>query len=176
MCVLCFWELTKRDSPGEVVLAVFTIFTMLFILTWAASKVVRLARRSIAMHKTPGYILYSDPISLNKWGFLYVQFKATAYYFIVPILLYILAKGMFVGLGQGSGITQAIAFVIIEAALLIGLSIMRPYMDKKTNAFNIAIVVINLISAVFLLFFTEIFGQPVRNLLWGGKELRLILI
>lgn len=161
MVVLCFWELTVRDSAAEVVLAVFTVFTMLFVLLWACIKVVLLARRSIAMHKTPGYILYSDPVSLNKWGFLYVQYKATAYYFILPALLFILTLGMFVGLGQGSGVTQAIAFVILEAMFLIAITIMRPYMDKKTNAFNVSITVINLISAIFLLIFTDIFGLPV---------------
>ncbi|KAI6928437.1 TRP-domain-containing protein, partial [Hortaea werneckii] len=70
MVVLCFWEFTRNDSSAEMVLAVFTIFTMLAILAWASSKVIRLARRSIAMHKNPAYILYSDPVSLNKWGFL----------------------------------------------------------------------------------------------------------
>lgn len=160
MVVLCFWEFTKKDSGGEVVLAVFTIFPMIAILGWASSKVIRLARRSIAMHKNPAYILYSDPVSLNKWGFLYVQFKATAYFFIVPFLIYILIKGLFVGLAQDSGTTQAIALVIIEAMYMIAVCVMRPYMDKKTNGFNIAICVINFLSAIFLLVFTGIFGQP----------------
>lgn len=161
MVVLCFWEFTQDDSGAEMVLAIFTIFTMLAILGWACSKVIRLARRSIAMHKNPAYILYSDPVSLNKWGFLYVQFKATAYYFIVPVLIYILIKGLFIGLAQGNGIVQAIALVVIEGVFLITVCVMRPYMDKKTNAFNIAISVINFISAIFLLVFTEIFNQPV---------------
>lgn len=160
MVVLCFWEFTKRDSAAEVVLAVFTIFTMLLILAWAASKVIRLARRSVNMHKNPAYILYSDPVSLNKWGFLYVQFKATAYYFISPVLAYLLCKGMFIGLAQSAPNVQAIALVIIEAVFLIVICILRPYMDKKTNAFNIAITVINFISAIFLLVFTGIFDQP----------------
>ncbi|KAH9816968.1 ML-like domain [Teratosphaeria destructans] len=160
MVVLCFWEFTRNDSGAEMVLAVFTIFTMLAILGWASSKVIRLARRSIAMHKNPAYILYSDPAALNKWGFLYVQFKATAYYFIVPTLIYILIKGLFVALGQGSGTMQAIALVIIEAAFLTLVCVMRPFMDKKTNAFNISICVINFISAIFLLVFTDIFNQP----------------
>lgn len=162
MVVLCFWEFTQNDSGAEMVLAIFTIFTMLAILAWASSKVIRLARRSIAMHKNPAYILYSDPISLNKWGFLYVQFKATAYYFVVPVLIYVLIKGMFVALSQNSGTTQAIALVIIEAVYLIAVCVLRPYMDKKTNGFNIAIVVINFISAIFLLVFTGIFNAPVR--------------
>jgi len=161
MVVLCFWEFTQRDSGAEVVLAVFTVFTMIAILGWASAKVIRLARRSISMHKNPAYILYSDPVSLNKWGFLYVQFKATAYYFVVPVLIYLLLKGMFVALAQENGIVQAIALLIIEAVFLIGVCIMTPYMDKKTNAFNISIAVVNFLSAIFLLIFTEIFNQPV---------------
>ena len=163
MVVLCFWELTQNDSGAEMVLAIFTIFTMIGILGWASSKVIRLARRSIAMHKNPAYILYSDPVSLNKWGFLYVQFKATAYFFIVPVLIYILVKGMFIALAQSSGVAQAVALVIIEAVFLIAVSILTPYMDKKTNAFNISICVINFISAIFLLVFTNIFNQPVST-------------
>ena len=161
MMVLGFWELTERDSAGEVVLAIFTIVSMLCILGWASSKVIRIAQRSIAMHKNPAYILYSDPVSLNKWGFLYVQFKAAAYYFIVPILGYLLVKAMFVGLAQGSGVTQAVALVLIEAGLLIGVSVLRPYMDKKTNGFNIAIAAVNFLSAIFLLVFSDVFNQPV---------------
>jgi membrane protein YqaA with SNARE-associated domain len=38
---------------------------------------------------------------------------------------------------------------------------MRPYMDKKMNAFNIAITVICFLNAIFLLIFTEVFNQPV---------------
>lgn len=160
MVVLCFWELTVRDSAAEVVLAVFTVFTMIAVLAWASLKVVRLARRSVSMHKNPAYILYSDPTSLNKWGFLYVQFKATAYYFIIPVLLYVLAKGMFVALAQGVWNLQAIALVVIEALYLILVCILRPYMDKKTNGFNIAICVFNFLNAIFLLVFTGLFGQP----------------
>lgn len=163
MVVLCLWEFTQNDSAAEMVLAIFTLFTMIGILGWASSKVIRLARRSIAMHKNPAYILYSDPVSLNKWGFLYVQFKATAYFFIVPVLLYVLVKGIFIALAQSSGVAQAVALLIIEAVFLIAVSILTPYMDKKTNVFNISICVINFISAVFLLVFSNVFNQPVSH-------------
>jgi hypothetical protein len=161
MMVLCFWELTQRDSAGEVVLAIFTLVTMICVLAWASSKVVRIAQRSIAMHKNPAYILYSDPAALNKWGFLYVQFKAAMYYFIIPILAYTLVKAMFVGFAQSKGTVQAIALVLIELGFLIGVCVLRPYMDKKTNGFNIAIAAVNFLSAIFLLVFTEVFKQPV---------------
>jgi hypothetical protein len=164
MMVLGFWELTKRDSPGLVVLAILSMICMIGILGWASSKVVRIAQRSIAMHKNPAYILYSDPVALNKWGFLYVQFKAAAYWFIIPWLGYLLIKAMFVGLAQGNPKVQGISLVIIEAALLVGVSVLRPWMDKKTNGFNIAIAAVNFLSAFFLLMFTEIFKQPVGHI------------
>jgi hypothetical protein len=161
MVVLCFWELTKRDSSAEVVLAISTIVTMIALLSWAALKVYRIARRSISLHKNPAYILYSDPSALNKWGFLYVQFKGGMYYFIVVILVYIIVKGMFIALAQSNGTLQAVALLIIEAAMLITISIMRPYMDKKTNAFNISIASVNLFNVILLLFFTGVFNMPV---------------
>lgn len=160
MTILCLWEFTKVDSPAEVVLAVFFFFGMLATLAWAAVKVVMIAKRSQQMHKNPAYILYSDPTALNKWGFLYVQFRGTAYYYIIPVLVYILVKGMFIGLGQPSGTAQAIGLLIIEAIALVGASVMRPWMDKSTNTVNIAICAVNFVNAIFLLIFSDVFNQP----------------
>ncbi|KAK1984839.1 hypothetical protein LZ30DRAFT_412071 [Colletotrichum cereale] len=160
MTILCLWEFTQVDSAAEVVLAVFFLFGMALTLGWASFKVIRIARRSVAMHRNPAYILFSDPQALNKWGFLYVQFRASAYYFIVPMLGYTIVKGMFVAFAQRSGTIQAIAFVIIEAAALIAASVLRPWMDKSTNSFNIAICVMNFLNSIFLLIFSDVFGAP----------------
>jgi hypothetical protein len=160
MTILCLWEFTQVDSPAEVVLAIFFFFGMTGTLAWAAMKVIRIAKRSVEMHKNPAYILYSDPSALNKWGFLYVQFRATAYYFILPCLVYILVKGMFIAFGQNAGTVQAVALLLIEAIFLIGASVIRPWMDKSTNSFNIAICAVNFVNAVFLLIFTDVFNQP----------------
>ena len=172
ICVLCLWELTKRDSAAEVVLALCFFISMTTALTWAALKVYRIANRSVSMHKNPAYILYSDPSCLNKWGFLYVQFRATAYYFILPVLVYIFVKALFIAFAQANGTVQAIGLLIIEAVFLIGVSILRPWMDKKTNGFNISIAAINFLNTIFLLIFTAVFNQPVgalRNILSVGK-------
>lgn len=160
MCVLCMWEFTEVDSPAEVVLAAVMFLSMVVALGWASQKVIRLAKRSVTMHKNPAYILYSDPSCLNKWGFLYVQYRATAYYFVVPVLTYILVKGMFIGLAQSAYIVQVVAFLVLEGAMLVGVCVLRPWMDKKTNVFNISISVVNFLNAVFLLFFADVFGQP----------------
>ncbi|KAI9684406.1 MAG: hypothetical protein M1829_002216 [Trizodia sp. TS-e1964] len=160
MVVLCIWEFTRADSPAEVVLALFFFASLTLTLAWAALKVIRIAKRSVTMHKSPAYILYSDPSALNKWGFLYVQFRATAYYFIVPLLFYVLLKGLFIAVGQNNGKVQAIALLLIEAGYLIGSCILRPWMDKKTNVFNISIAVVNFLNTLFLMIFTGIFSQP----------------
>ncbi|KAK7427878.1 putative flavin carrier protein 3 [Neonectria magnoliae] len=160
MAILCLWEFTQVDSAAEVVLAVFFFFGMAATLGWGAFKVIRIARRSVAMHRNPAYILFSDPQALNKWGFLYVQFRASAYYFIVPVLTYTLVKACFVAFSQAASVAQAVGFIIIEAGALIAASVLRPWMDKSTNSFNIAICVINFINAIFLLVFSNVFGAP----------------
>lgn len=158
--ILCLWEFTQVDSPAEVVLAVFFFVGMTVTLMWAAWKVIRIARRSVAMHRNPAYILFSDPQALNKWGFLYIQFRASAYYFIVPVLFYMIIKGMLIAFAQAHNEVQAIGFLLIEAAALITASVMRPWMDKPTNSFNIAIYAVNFINSLFLLIFSDAFDQP----------------
>ncbi|KAI1433723.1 hypothetical protein GGR50DRAFT_469280 [Xylaria sp. CBS 124048] len=158
--ILSFWEFTQRDSPAEVVLAVFFLIYMNVALFWASYKLIRIAHRSVALHKNPAYILFSDPQTLNKWGFLYIQFRASAYYFIVPVLLYTILKALFIAFAQTSPTVQGVALLLIEAGALIGASVLRPWMDKKLNSFNIAICAVNFINSIFLLIFTRVFDQP----------------
>ncbi|KAK3381761.1 hypothetical protein B0H63DRAFT_213610 [Podospora didyma] len=160
MTILCLWELTQNDSPAEMVLAVFFLLGMIAVLGYAAFKVIRMARRSIALHRNPSYVLFSDPQALNKWGFLYVQFRASAYYFIIPVLGYTLVKSMFIALSQSNGTAQAVGLIIVEVAALITASVLRPWMDKSTNSFNIAICAMNFVNAIFLFVFTDVFGLP----------------
>jgi hypothetical protein len=179
MCILCLWELTRRDSSAEVVLAVFMLLAMTGSLGFAAYKVIALAKKSVVMHQNPAYILYSDPAALNKWGFLYVQYRASAYYCVVPVLIYILAKTMFISIAQPAPLPQAIGLLVIELGVLVAACVMRPWMDKKTNVFNISIAAINFLNVILLLFFTSVFNQPVsprhhQNLL-GNPSLIICL-
>jgi hypothetical protein len=103
MAILCLWELTVRDSVGAVVNAILIFVTLTALLYYAAYRVIRLARRSISLHQSAAYILYSDQQQLNRWGFLYVQFRADAYYFIVPLLIYAVVKGALIAFMQPVG-------------------------------------------------------------------------
>ncbi|EWC46583.1 hypothetical protein DRE_04070 [Drechslerella stenobrocha 248] len=158
--IFCLWELTVRDSPAAVVLAVIFFLTTFALLSWASYKVIRIAQHSINMHKSPVVILYSDPASLNRWGFLYVQFKGSCYYWVIPMLAYILIKGIFIAFAQSKGTVQSIALVLIEGVYLVAVSYMRPWMDRKVNVFNISICVINFVNAIFLMVFSGVFKEP----------------
>jgi uncharacterized membrane protein len=160
LSILCLWELTVRDSPAAIVLGLIFFFVSLALLSWASYKVIRLAQHSINMHKSPVVILYSDPASLNRWGFLYVQFKASCYYWIIPMLAYILIKSIFIAFAQSKGSVQSIALVLVEGVYLVAVSYFRPWMDRKVNVFNISICVINFINAIFLMIFSGIFKEP----------------
>ncbi|PYH49857.1 transient receptor potential ion channel family protein [Aspergillus saccharolyticus JOP 1030-1] len=160
MCVLCLWEFTQHDSAAEVLLAAVMLLSVVGALGWAAVQVIIIARNSVGMHRNPAFILYSDETCLNKLGFLYVQYRATAYYFLVPAMLYVLVKALFIGLSQPAPIVQTVALVIIETSMLIAISILRPWMDRKTNGYNVAIGAINFLNAIFLLFFSQVFDQP----------------
>ncbi|GKT55885.1 calcium-related spray protein [Colletotrichum tofieldiae] len=111
VAVLCLWELVQADSPALVVLAVVFFFGTLFTLIWASFKVIRIAKQSILTHQNPAHVLFSNPAIINKWGFLYVQYRASAYYFIIPFIAYVFVKAAIVAFGQGVGVGQAIALM-----------------------------------------------------------------
>ncbi|KAB8220330.1 hypothetical protein BDV33DRAFT_231088 [Aspergillus novoparasiticus] len=160
ICILCLWEFTQHDSPAEVILAAVMLLTTTVAIGFATQKVVRLAKQSVKLYGNAAYTLYTDPACLNKWGFLYVQYQAKAYYFIMPALVYIIVKSMFISLSQAAPVVQTIALVNIEALMLISVSILRPWMNKKTDTYNISIAAINFVNAIFLLIFSNVFSQP----------------
>lgn len=160
ICTLCLWEFTQRDSPAEVVLAALFLVSILGMLGKAIVKVILIANQSVTRHQNPAFILFSDTQILNKLGFLYIQFRASAYYFIVPALVYAFIKAMLVAVAQSNPVAQAVGFVVIELIAIVGASVMRPWMDKPTNSFSIAILVVNLLNAVCLLIFSDVFGAP----------------
>ncbi|KAK2616727.1 putative flavin carrier protein 3 [Conoideocrella luteorostrata] len=160
MTILAFWEFTRIDSAAEVALAVLFLVGLTGVLAWGSGMVIRTAQLSVNLYRNPAYILYSDSRALSKWGFLYIQFRASAYYYIVPCLVYIMVKSLFIAFGQQNGTVQSVALLVIDALALIAASVMRPWMDKPTNSFNIAIYVVNFLNAIFIFIFTNVLDVP----------------
>ncbi|KAF8243599.1 TRP-domain-containing protein [Wilcoxina mikolae CBS 423.85] len=162
MAILCPWELIHLDSPAAAALAAFFFVAMFATLGWAAYKILMIGQHSAAISgsRGPSYTLYSDPATLNRWGYLYVQFRADTYYYIVPLLLYILAKSLAIAFGQTGGIAQSIVVLVIETIYLAAVAYLRPWLDRRTNIVNIAIAVINFLNAILVVIFSGVTGAP----------------
>ncbi|KAJ5748684.1 uncharacterized protein N7511_010380 [Penicillium nucicola] len=160
MCVLCLWELVEKDSAAEIVLAITMWLVTTAVLAFAAFKIFQRAIRSKQQHNTPAYTLYSDPATLNKWGFLYIYYRAPVYWFLVPTLVYIIIKGMLVAFGQSNGLAQSIVLLILELAMMLAIGIIKPFMTKGANVFAIIGAVLNSLNAIFFLVFSNVFSQP----------------
>lgn len=160
ICVLTFWEFTTHDSVGVVVVAGFLLLITVTVLGFGAFRVILTGRRSVREHKNPAYLLYGDNTFLNKFGFLYVQYRADCYYFLGFSLAYVFLKTMFVAVLQHHGKIQSLIVFFIELIHCVGVCWIRPFMDKRTNAFNITIAIINTINTLFFVFFSYVFRQP----------------
>lgn len=158
--VLGFWQFTAHDSVGIVVVAAFLLAVTLGLLLFATIRVISYGRRSVRQHQNPAYLLYGDGKFLNKFGFVYVQYRADCYYFVAVSLLYIFIKTLIVAVLQQRGRIQAVIVFAVELVHCVAVCWIRPFMDKRTNAFNITIAVINTINALFFMFFSYIFNQP----------------
>ncbi|RCK66288.1 Flavin carrier protein 2 [Candida viswanathii] len=158
--LLCIWEFTSRDSAGTVVVAVFLLAVTVFLLLQASIRVFLMGRKSVRQFNNPAYLLFGDGKFLNRFGFLYVQYRADKYWFILVSLVYIFLKSLFVAVLQQHGMPQSVIVWVIELIYTVLLIWIRPYMDKRTNAFNITIGVINFINALFFMFFSNVFRQP----------------
>ncbi|QBM90625.1 ML-like domain-containing protein [Metschnikowia aff. pulcherrima] len=158
--VFSFWEFTVRDSAGLVVVAAFFVLVAFVLLGFAAFRVISFGRRSVREHKNPAYLLYGNNVFLNKFGFVYVQYRANCYYFVGFSLLYIFLKTFFVAVLQKHGKVQSLVVFAIELVHCVAVCWIRPFMDKRTNAFNITISVINTLNALFFAFFSYVFRQP----------------
>lgn len=159
-CVFSMWELYRRDSAAEVVLAITIWLVMTIILGSSTFRVFQHVRSSKGLSGTLTYPLYFDPACLTKWGCLYVHYKTETYYFIIPLLVYTVMKGMIIAFAQHNVMAQAIVLLIFEAVFLASIAIIRPYMDKKSNTFAMTAAAINFVNAIFILVFSDIFNQP----------------
>lgn len=160
IAVLSLWQFTVHNSAGIVIVAAYLFVIAVALLFYAAFRVFAFGRRSIKQHKNPAYLLFGDGKFLNKFGFVYVQYRANCYWFILTSLSYILLKCLFVAVLQSHGRVLSVLVFAVELIYCIAVCWIRPFMDKRTNIFNITIAVINTINALFFMFFSYVFNQP----------------
>ncbi|KAL6948308.1 hypothetical protein ACO0OE_002338 [Hanseniaspora uvarum] len=160
LILMCIWEFTQNNSTAVLIDAIIIFILTLGLLVYATIKVVLKGREGIQFYQNPAYFLFGDLKFLNKFGFLYIQFKASCYWWLVPFLCYIFLKSLFVACLQSNGKVQSIVVWAIESFYFFSLCYFKPYLDKRTNAFNISIHLVNWLNSLFFVFFSTVFGQP----------------
>ena len=158
--LLSMWEFTQRDSPAVIVDAVVMMAVVSGLLIYGTLRVLLKGRMSKRLYKNPAYLLFGDANFLNRYGFLYTQFRADRYWWLLPLLCYGFFRSLFVAVLQEHGKAQALILFIIELFYFVCLCWIRPYLDKRTNIFNIFIHLVTLINSLFFLFFSNLFKQP----------------
>jgi Transient receptor potential (TRP) ion channel len=162
--VSCVFELVQRDSSAEQAIAVCTLLSLLFLVSFALYKIVQTSRLSDKLFANAAYLLFKDDSMITKWGFLYSQFRARSTFFLIPMYGYLFMKSFFVSCGQNAPIVQAVGMFTIDLIFFVLLVVLRPYAFRATNGWNVAISVITLLNSTLLLLFSNIFDVPVRYL------------
>ncbi|ODV85428.1 hypothetical protein CANARDRAFT_198405 [[Candida] arabinofermentans NRRL YB-2248] len=156
----CIWEFTRHDSAGCVVFAVVIIAVAMVLMCYAATRILLAGYKSTREFHNPAYILFGDEKVLNRFGFLYSQYKASMYYWVAVSLFHLFLRALLIAVLQNQGKVAACLVFAIEVIYTVVLIWKRPFMDKRTNVFNIFISVINVVNSIFYLFFSNVFKQP----------------
>ncbi|ORY87113.1 hypothetical protein BCR37DRAFT_340310, partial [Protomyces lactucae-debilis] len=155
--LLCLYQFKNGDSWAATILAgaSLTIFTA--ILLFFTIQVTRIAQHAKKLGLGASR-LYEDKPSLQKYGFLYDQFRKEFWWFFVPCILYSVAKAMFIALGDGHGLVQVIGQLACEVLMIVFLFATRAYDGKKANVVNVSISVVRILTLVGTLIFVDVLG------------------
>ncbi|PYI00197.1 TRP-domain-containing protein [Aspergillus ellipticus CBS 707.79] len=160
MCILCPWELTQQDSPAEILLAIFVYVSIVGVLGWAAVGFIVLAKQSGRQQGNATFISRANAFYTSDWVFVFMNTWEAASYYIAGDLIYLFLKGLIVGLGQPSAVAQAFLLLFLEIAQLITTCRWRAWSDTKLRTLSIALASIQVVDALFLLIFSDVFKQP----------------
>lgn len=158
--LFCIWEFTQNNSRGCLAFAAIIFAVFLILMGVAAIRIIMEGLKSVSQFKNPAYLLFGHEKFYFKYGFLYSQYLAKKYYWVAIHLFYLFIRALLIAVLQKSGKVCACIIFAIEIIHTVAIIYFRPYMDKRTNVFNILIAVINLINSVFFMFYSNVFRQP----------------
>lgn len=158
--LMCIFEFTRHDSAGCVVFAVVIGLVVWVLMCYSAIRILLTGRRSIHQHSNPAYLLFGDAKFLSKYGFLYTQYKAGKFYWTPISMVYLFVRALLIAVLQDHGKICACMIFAIEFLYMLALIWKRPFMDKRTNLFNIFIAIVNFINSIFFMFYSNVFNQP----------------
>ncbi|KAF6818602.1 transient receptor potential domain containing protein [Colletotrichum sojae] len=153
----CIFQFTNGDSWAAKILAGVSLGVFTAILAFFSWKIWSTARK---LKQAEGDVngLYNDKSNWMKYSLFYESYKKNYWWIFVPVIIYMFAKGTILAAGDGHGMAQTSAQLIVEGIMLILLLWARPFERKSGNIINIAIQVVRVLSVACILVFVEEFG------------------
>ncbi|KZF20101.1 DUF907 domain protein [Xylona heveae TC161] len=153
----CIYQFTHGDSWAAKLLAAVTLLIFTAVLGFFTSRIWILARRYRKAQGDAGK-LFEDKETWRKYSLFYDQYRKGLWWLFIPSILYMFAKGCVLAAGDGHGLSQTVAQLIIES-LMLGLLIWcRPYQRASGNWINIFIQIVRVLSVACILLFVEELG------------------
>ena len=153
----CIFEFTHGDSWAGKVLAGVTLAAFTAILGFFTFRIWRLARR-LKKNEGDTSALYEDKEMWLKYSLFYDQYKRDLWWLFVPTIFYMFARGCIIAAGNGHGMVQTIAQLVVESLMLILLLWSRPFETKSGIWINMVIQVVRVLSVICILVFVERLG------------------
>ncbi|WYZ34451.1 hypothetical protein EsH8_I_000727 [Colletotrichum jinshuiense] len=153
----CIFQFTNGDSWAAKTLAGVSLGIFTAILAFFSYKIWSTARK---LKQAEGDVsgLYDDKNNWIKYSLFYESYKKNYWWIFVPAIVYMFAKGAILAAGDGHGMAQTAAQLIVEGLMLCLLLWSRPFERKSGNVINITIQVVRVLSVACILVFVEEFG------------------
>jgi len=153
----CMFQFTQGDSWAAKALAGATLGVFTLVLAFFSWKIWNTARK-LRQAEGDASALYEDKSIWVKYSLFYESYRKQYWWIFVPTILYMFVKGVALAVGDGHGMAQTIAQLVIEAVMLVLLLWSRPFERKSGNVINILIQVVRVLSVVCILVFVEQFA------------------
>lgn len=153
----CVFQFTTGDSTVAKVLAAVTLAVFTGILAFFSWKIWSVVH-TLKQKDGDAAAMYEDKKIWVRYSLFYESYKRQYWWLFVPVIFYMFAKGVAIAAGNGHGMPQTIAQLIIEGLMLCLLLWARPFERRSGNVINIIIQVVRVLSIACILVFVQEFG------------------
>ncbi|KAK2628090.1 hypothetical protein QTJ16_002736 [Diplocarpon rosae] len=153
----CIFQFTHGDSWAAKTLAGVTLAIFTGVLAFFTYKIWSTANELKEIDGDSSG-LYENKDFWLKYSIFYDNYKKDFWWIFVPAIIYMFAKGCVLAAGDGHGLFQTVAQLIIEICMLGLLVWNRPYERRSGNVINIFIQVVRALTVICILVFVEEMG------------------
>ncbi|KAM0440083.1 hypothetical protein ACHAQK_005880 [Fusarium lateritium] len=155
----CVFQFTVGDSWLAQVLAGVTLAVFTAVLGWFTWKIFSTVKR-LKNSNGNADALYNDKEIWVKYSLFYESYKKDYWWIFIPTIVYLFAKGCALAVGDGNGMAQTIAQLVVESIFLCLLVWTRPFERKSSNIIGISIQTVRVLSVALIFVFVHELAIP----------------